>query len=167
MANELICPPPLAPPATGAVTLRVTIAEPAAGGQRTAEMFSRDHDDNTWTRKATATLEPTAPPAAFDLATWPPPAADRIDLDGFYAEMARIGLDLGPSFQGLKAAWRRGDEVFAEAVLPETVPAGSYGLHPALLDAALQAAGLGSFFEGEGKNPLLPFAWSRVALDAP
>jgi acyl transferase domain-containing protein/acyl carrier protein len=167
MVDELILHAPLVIPATGAVTLRVTIAEPAAGGQRTAEIFSRGPDaSTTWTRNATATLAPTAPAAAFDLAAWPPPAADRVDLDGFHAEMARIGLDLGPSFQGLKAAWRRGDEVFAEAVLPETVPAGSYGLHPALLDAALQAAGLGSFFEGEGKSPLLPFAWSGVALYA-
>jgi pimaricinolide synthase PimS1 len=166
MVDELILHAPLVIAATGAVTLRVTIAEPAAGGQRTAEIFSRAHGGTTWTRNATATLAPTAPAAAFDLATWPPPAADRVDLDGFYAEMARIGLDLGPSFQGLKAAWRRGGEVFAEAVLPETVPAGSYGLHPALLDAALQAAGLGSFFEGEGKSPLLPFAWSGVALHA-
>jgi malonyl CoA-acyl carrier protein transacylase/acyl carrier protein len=167
MVEELILHTPLVLPATGAVTLRVTIAEPAAGGQRTAEIFSRGPDaSTTWTRNATATLAPTAPPAAFDLATWPPPAAEPVDLDDFYAEMAGIGLDLGPSFQGLKAAWRLGDEVFAEAALPETVPAGSYGLHPALLDAALQAAGLGSFFEGEGKSPLLPFAWSGLALHA-
>jgi malonyl CoA-acyl carrier protein transacylase/short-subunit dehydrogenase/acyl carrier protein len=166
MVDELILHAPLVIPASGAVTLRVTITGPADGGQRTAEIFSRAHDGTTWTRNASFVLAPTVPPAAFDLATWPPPAADRVDLDGFYAEMAGIGLDLGPSFQGLKAAWRRGDEVFAEAALPETVPAGSYGLHPALLDAALQAAGLGSFFDSEGKSALLPFAWSGVALHA-
>ena len=131
MVEELVLHTPLVIPATGAVTLRVTIAESAAGGQRTAEIFSRGPDaSTTWTRNATATLAPTAPPAAFDLATWPPPAADRVDLDGFYAEMARIGLDLGPSFQGLKAVWRRGDEVFAEAALPEISPPAVTGCIP-------------------------------------
>ena len=45
-------------------------------------------------------------------------------------------------FQGLKAAWRRGQDVFAEVACPKGVPAGSYGLHPALLDAALHPIGL-------------------------
>ena len=31
----------------------------------------------------------------------------------------RAGLGYGPAFQGLRAAWRRGDEVFAEVALPE------------------------------------------------
>ena len=55
-----------------------------------------------------------------------------------------MGLDYGPVFQGLKSAWRRGSEVFCEVVLPEseTARAGSFGVHPALLDAALHAGAL-------------------------
>ena len=39
--------------------------------------------------------------------------------------------------------WRRGDEIFAEVGLPDELrgQAGSFGLHPALLDAALHAWG--------------------------
>ena len=57
-------------------------------------------------------------------------------------------------------------EVFAEAALPEAVPADSYGLHPALLDAALHAIGLGSFAGTGGDGPVLPFALTGVALHA-
>ncbi len=83
-----------------------------------------------------------------------------------YDVLAGRGLAYGPAFRGLVAAWRRGEEVFAEAALPEVVPAGGYGLHPALLDAALHAIGLGSFAGAGGDGPVLPFAFTGVALHA-
>ena len=43
-----------------------------------------------------------------------------------------------PAFRGLTAAWRRGDEVFAEVRLPEPA-GGGFAVHPALLDAAMHA----------------------------
>jgi len=45
------------------------------------------------------------------------------------------GLGYGPVFQGLKAAWRDGDTLYADVALPEGMEsdAASYGLHPALL----------------------------------
>ena len=84
-----------------------------------------------------------------------------------YEALAGRGLGYGPAFRGLVAAWRRGQEVFAEVKLPDGIRADGYGLHPALLDAALHAAGLGSFLgAGAGDGPMLPFAWSGVALHA-
>ncbi|WP_159043806.1 polyketide synthase dehydratase domain-containing protein, partial [Streptomyces sp. NRRL S-1521] len=50
---------------------------------------------------------------------------------------------------------------FAEVVLPEGVKAEGFGLHPALLDAALHAIGLA---DGEAEG--LPFSWSGVRLYA-
>ncbi|WP_344517107.1 polyketide synthase dehydratase domain-containing protein, partial [Streptomyces pulveraceus] len=68
--------------------------------------------------------------------------------------------------QGLRRVWRRGDEVFAEVVLPEEAgdAADAFGLHPALLDAALHAIGLLPAADDEGMR--LPFAWSGVSLHA-
>ncbi|MBI0301270.1 polyketide synthase dehydratase domain-containing protein, partial [Streptomyces sp. PRKS01-29] len=69
--------------------------------------------------------------------------------------------------QGVRAAWRRGDEVFAEVVLGEEqrAEAGRFGLHPALLDAALHMAGVSP--DGEEMGPArLPFAWTGVSLYA-
>ncbi|MGW6804821.1 type I polyketide synthase, partial [Streptomyces sp. NPDC055039] len=63
----------------------------------------------------------------------------------------------------LRAAWRSGDEVFAEVALPEGVGADGFGLHPALLDAALHAIGL---MDDADAPDTLPFAWSGVRLHA-
>ncbi|MBJ6622779.1 polyketide synthase dehydratase domain-containing protein [Streptomyces sp. DHE17-7] len=80
-------------------------------------------------------------------------------------------LRYGAAFQGLRAAWRRGDELFAEVVLPEHVAekAEEFGLHPALLDAALHPMALDATArdeDGGDGGPRLPFAWSGVTLHA-
>ncbi|MCI4065627.1 polyketide synthase dehydratase domain-containing protein [Micromonospora sp. R77] len=62
----------------------------------------------------------------------------------------------------MRAAWRRGDEVFAEVVLPDGVDAAGYGLHPALLDAAVQTVGLGA--AGERGRGVMPFSWQGTVL---
>ena len=80
----------------------------------------------------------------------------------------RSGLEYGPAFQGLRGAWRRGEEVFAEVALAgdRLAQADSFGLHPALLDAALHASGFGldDTADGEGERSAvrLPFSWSGV-----
>ena len=69
--------------------------------------------------------------------------AEVVGIDGLYDTLADMGLEYGPVFQGLRAVWRRGDEVFAEVSLAEDQQrdgASSFGVHPALLDAALHAS---------------------------
>src|ERR1700683_1613074 len=170
LVEELVLQAPLVLPERGGVQLRVSISGPSDDGHRTAEVHSR-HDDAVagapWTAHATATLAATAPAPAFDLAACPPPGAQPVDVGGVYEALAGRGLGYGPAFRGLTAAWRRGGGVFAEAALPEGVPADGYGLHPALLDAALHAIGLhSSAGRGDDVGPMLPFAWSGVALHA-
>ncbi|RSS49923.1 SDR family NAD(P)-dependent oxidoreductase, partial [Streptomyces sp. WAC07061] len=99
--------------------------------------------------------------------TWPPAGAEAVDLDPFYSRLADSGFAYGPAFQGLRAAWRLGDEVYAEVGLDrdQQEAAGRFGLHPALLDAALQAAGVGTLLPDSGEARL-PFAWRDVALHA-
>ncbi|WP_234316982.1 polyketide synthase dehydratase domain-containing protein, partial [Streptomyces sp. NRRL S-15] len=63
----------------------------------------------------------------------------------------------------MRAAWRRGDDLFAEVALREGVDVQGFGIHPALLDAALHGLGL---VGGQGDVPRLPFAWSGVSLHA-
>ncbi|MEE3921046.1 polyketide synthase dehydratase domain-containing protein [Micromonospora sp. BRA006-A] len=100
--------------------------------------------ERTWTRNASGVLasSPAAPsgPAGWsDLTTWPPPGATEVGTDDLYLNLSAQGYDYGPSFIALRSAWRRGDDLFAELALPEgpAAEAGGYGLHPALLDAAL------------------------------
>ncbi|HEY1620224.1 MAG TPA: SDR family NAD(P)-dependent oxidoreductase [Streptosporangiaceae bacterium] len=158
------------------VRIQVMVGSPDESGRRSVEVFSRPEDapvaEGPWLRHATgvlapATSTPPIPPASADLAAWPPPDAEAVDVTGFYDGLPERGVQYGPSFRGLVAAWRRGEEVFAEVSLPEGVLVDGYGLHPVLLDAALQAMALGSFADfDDGEGPWLPFAWSGMALHA-
>ncbi|MFF7251562.1 SDR family NAD(P)-dependent oxidoreductase, partial [Embleya sp. NPDC008237] len=165
---ELTLEAPLLLPERGAVRVQVVLGAAEESGVRPLGVYSRDESaaaDLDWTRHATGLLTASAPPPAFDLTAWPPAGATAIDLAGFYSEAAESGLGYGPVFQGLRAAWRHGDDVYAEVALPESahVDAERFGLHPALLDAALHAIGL---TDGLVTGPSLPFAWSQVALYA-
>ena len=67
-----------------------------------------------------------------------------VDTGRAVPALAAGGYWYGPAFRGLRAAWRRGQEMFAEVALPRERRGrrAAFGLHPALLDAALHAAWL-------------------------
>ena len=49
--------------------------------------------------------------------SWPPQGAEPVAVDEVYERLDELGFDHGPAFQGLRAAWRRGSEVFADVEL--------------------------------------------------
>ncbi|WP_281260784.1 type I polyketide synthase [Murinocardiopsis flavida] len=157
---ELTLAAPLVLPEQGAVQLRVTVAEPDGDGRRKLAVFSRVEDaaaDEPWHRHAEGVVgDGDAPPTA-ELDQWPPEGAAELDTDGFYAWAAAEGFGYGPVFQGLRSAWWRGDEVFAEVALPDGGGPAGFGVHPALLDAALHAT---AFLGSAG----VPFAWRDLSL---
>ena len=161
--EELTLQAPLILPPDGAVALQVVVG-PAAEDRRPVTVFSRPIDGEEWTQHAVGTLSAAPRPEPAGLTEWPPPGANPIDVEGAYEKLNDRGYGYGPAFQGLKAAWRRGNEVFAEVALPEPTAstAGSYGLHPALLDIAMHADLLG---DPDGAT-LLPFVWNGVTLHA-
>ncbi|MER6695401.1 polyketide synthase dehydratase domain-containing protein, partial [Streptomyces minutiscleroticus] len=95
---------------------------------------------------------------------WPPAGADPVGLGGFYERLSDRGFEYGPAFRALRSAWRLDGEVYAEVALPDTLDAAGYGIHPALLDAALQATNFLAVAEPEPGHVLLPFAWNEVSL---
>jgi NADPH:quinone reductase-like Zn-dependent oxidoreductase/acyl carrier protein len=105
-------------------------------------------------------------PEAAGLAEWPPAGAAAVDISDFYDRFAADGFGYGPSFQGLRAVWQRGDEVFAEVSLAEDdcASAEQFSLHPALLDAALHAIMFVSLEETDRGR--LPFSWSGATVVA-
>ncbi len=168
--DELTFEVPLTLPERAAVQLQVLAGAPDADGRRTVSVHSRPErsdGERRWTRHAAGILAPDAAEPAFDLVDWPPRGAEPLPVDGFYDALADAGYAYGPAFQGLRAAWRHGDDVLAEVALPDHVrkDAASFGVHPALLDAALHAAGLGGLLGTDGQ-PRLPFSWSGVTLHA-
>ncbi|MGY0055547.1 type I polyketide synthase [Streptomyces sp. LZ34] len=161
--EELTLHTPLVlPSGGGTTTLQIAVGAPDETGRRAIAVYSRT--DATWTRHATGSLTRTQiteqPPAT----RWPPPGAEPIDLNDLYPRLADVGFDYGPLFRGLGAAWRHGDTILGELHLPpdSAHDAGRYGLHPALLDAALHATALTS--TGGVLQSALPFAFSGVTL---
>ncbi|WP_369690552.1 polyketide synthase dehydratase domain-containing protein, partial [Planomonospora sphaerica] len=165
--EELTLEAPLVLPERGAVAIQVVVGADEPSGTRSVAVYSRpESGDPSWTRHASGTLAADGPPPSFDLTQWPPVGAVPVEVDGAYEVLAGSGYGYGPVFQGLKAAWRRGDEVFAEVVLPEAVrgEAGGFGVHPALLDSAMHALLVAG--GGEREEAVLPFAWGGVVLHA-
>ncbi|MEU8633571.1 type I polyketide synthase [Amycolatopsis sp. NPDC048633] len=162
--DELVIETPLPLPARDGVQLQVVLGAPDDSGTRPVTVHSR-LDDEPWTRHASGRLAAEPGPVPEDLTQWPPPGAEPLDLDGLYTGGPEGGFGYGPAFQGLRAAWRLGDEVHAEVALrpEEHADAARSGLHPALLDASLHV--LGTVAEWAGRN-YLPFSWSGVTLHA-
>ncbi|ORA01288.1 hypothetical protein BST12_30365, partial [Mycobacterium angelicum] len=64
-----------------------------------------------------------------------------MDTDDFYHQLATHGLHYQPPFQGVRALTQdpsNPDTVHADIALPPDTDTTGYGIHPALLDAALQ-----------------------------
>jgi acyl transferase domain-containing protein/acyl carrier protein len=197
---ELTLETPLVLPDEGGVQMQISLGEPDEDGGRSVGIYSRaesapaksapsegiEGEGQQWICHAGGVLRPGAqdagePPALPEEATaflegaWPPPGADPVVIDDLYGRVAELGCVYGPVFQGLSAVWRDGDEVFAEVALPEEEisQASRFGVHPALLDAALQAAGPGLLDDAEAGEDekertqmRLPFSWAGVGLHA-
>ncbi|MFJ5102057.1 type I polyketide synthase [Streptomyces sp. NPDC088554] len=191
--EELTLAAPLVLPPGGAVAVQVSVSDADADGRRSVRVYARPQnvsqntlpnvpqnapDDEPWTRHAEGLLAPA--PAEGEEAdrewdadgSWPPEGFAAVGLDGLY-DTAAGGFRYGPAFQGLRAAWRNGTEVCAEIAVPDGLAApadgGRFLVHPAVLDAAVQAVGLGPFLDGTA-TAWLPFAWADTwltATDAP
>ncbi|MER7636640.1 MULTISPECIES: beta-ketoacyl synthase N-terminal-like domain-containing protein [Streptomyces rochei group] len=160
--QELTLTTPLGLDPKGAVAVQVRVGPPDASGGRPLGIHCRpaDADDAPWTQHATGVLTPGEQVVPFEVPAWPPAGADPFDLTGFYER-----TEYGPLFQGLRGVWTRGDEVFAELELPDrTDDAALFGLHPALLTAALHAVEYVDLKDAD--QGLLPFSWSGATLHA-
>ncbi|WP_461030508.1 polyketide synthase dehydratase domain-containing protein, partial [Streptomyces sparsus] len=173
---ELTLLSPLVVPADGAVRIQVAVEAPDEAGLRAFTVHAGPADgQEDWQRHAQGVLSPHVPQApADDLTAWPPPGAVAVSAEDPYEGFAAAGFAYGPSFRGLHTVWTRGEEVFAEVALPEPqrAEAAHFGLHPALLDAAVQALlvrrpGAHGTDPGDGAaEPMLPFAWTGLTLHA-
>ncbi|MBV8178030.1 MAG: acyltransferase domain-containing protein, partial [Mycobacterium sp.] len=169
--DELMLAAPLVIPATGSVAVQVVVGAADESGTRSVSVFSRGDDHSGWTLHAEGVVRrPGDAEPGTDMSTWPPVGATPVDIDGLYDRLAIRGYGYGPAFQGLTAMWRRGDEVFADACLPSVAgvsPAG-FGVHPAVLDAALHAVIVATETRDDYDNNgvLVPFSWQGVSLHA-
>ncbi|MGA9284681.1 MAG: SDR family NAD(P)-dependent oxidoreductase [Solirubrobacteraceae bacterium] len=182
--SELTLQTPLVLPEQGGVWLQLIVGEADATGERPLTVHSCVEEalegdqgsEAEWCCHALGALSGEMPVAASDSRApfgagepWPPPGAIALAIEDTYERLAEGGLDYGPTFEGLRAAWRRDGELFAEVAAPDSEHdrAGRFSLHPALLDAALHAIALEGGLGGAGADePYLPFSWSDVSLRA-
>ena len=184
LVSELTLEAPLVMDERAAVLLQVSVGELDESGQRAVEIYSRPAKpadapwEEAWTRHATGTLASGTHHRGLALGglqmeamgdSWPPRDAEPVDIAGVYGRLAEYGLDYGPAFQGLRAAWRSERELFAEVSLPEALhsQAGAFAIHPALLDAAFHV-GIDDGVRALEPSRLvrLPFSFSGVGLGA-
>ncbi|MCP9210402.1 type I polyketide synthase [Streptomyces cucumeris] len=194
--DELVLTAPLSLPPDGAVVVQAKVAGADDAGRRVVSFHSRPHTaagDGPWLRNAVGTLSRAQPTADREAAaatggehrphaSWPPKAAVPLYAagpgTGPYEQLAAGGLGYGPAFHGMRAAWKHGEELYADVALPEAARAPrpeadgpAFVLHPALLDAALHALALDGLVTrgpGEAADGLsLPFAFGGVRVHTP
>ncbi|WP_309235581.1 type I polyketide synthase, partial [Amycolatopsis sp. SID8362] len=163
--EELTLEAPLALPEFGGVQIQLVVGAADESGSRPLSLYSRSEEgDRRWVRHVSGQLAVGARTRDFDASVWPPAEVVPVDLEGFYERFAAGGFAYGPMFRGLQKVWQRGETFYAEVRLPEenTGDAAAFGLHPALLDAALRA----SSAVGPLDRSQLPFSWRGVSLHA-
>jgi acyl transferase domain-containing protein/NADPH:quinone reductase-like Zn-dependent oxidoreductase/acyl carrier protein len=148
------------------VQVQVVVEEPEEGTERRIGIYSRPQgsngSDGPWMRNASGSLRVGAPETAeggLGQEPWPPEEAEPVETEFLYDRLAEAGYDYGPVFQGVHAAWRRGDELYAEVGLDDQQArkADQYCIHPALADASLHVALQLALAAEEGKL-VVPFS---------
>ncbi|WP_455681710.1 type I polyketide synthase [Streptomyces tsukubensis] len=171
---ELTLEAPLVLTEEAASYLHIEVDGVEESDRRGVEVFSRREDaepGTPWTRHCAGVLTTEAEVAATPAREeqWPPSSAVPIDVADFYGTMAESGISYGPAFRGLRAAWRRDDEVFAEISVGGREEADGFLLHPALFDAALHTTRVDGTGQGADSGhdvgaASMPFAWTDVSL---
>jgi acyl transferase domain-containing protein/acyl carrier protein len=135
-----------------------TIMTPENGGAQ-VEIFSQVEGDAVWTLHATAVVSPLNEGHAIvreGLAALRERIVEERAVDAHYAQLCRIGLDLGPGLRALHRIWQGEGEALGEVLLPESADA--YVLPPALLDACLQLFAVAA--------PSVEESYLPIAMDA-
>ena len=178
--EELTLEMPLILARDSAVQVQVSMEEQDDAGRRSIAVYSREEssageaqEDTQWRCHSRGTLVQSADGEPHDpeierlgFGTWPPSGAEPIEVASFYDELVAAGLEYGPAFHGLQAAWRLGEEIFAEVKLDsgQASQAARFGVHPALFDAALHGGLLGVERSSEPGHMRLPFLLKGVRL---
>ncbi|WP_181794613.1 type I polyketide synthase, partial [Streptomyces sp. WELS2] len=132
--------------------IQVSVGAPDDTGRSPVTVHSKSGDG--WVRHASGTLGGRVTAGRLD---WPPRNAEPVDPEGFYAFLAGLGYQYGPAFRGVRELWQGEDELYAEVSVPDGA---RFGIHPALLDAALQPL----ILLAPDTRVRLPFSFSGVAV---
>src|SRR5262249_26455015 len=111
---EMVLQTPLVLPETAELLIQIVVRGAGSSGGRRFELYPSAGDaglTESWSLHANGLLSSDNRPAGFDLRQWPPAGATPVEVSGFYPSMADDGVQYGPAFRGVRAVWRRGEEV--------------------------------------------------------
>jgi acyl transferase domain-containing protein/acyl carrier protein len=170
--DELTMLAPLPLRENQAYEVRVLAGPLQEGGWRELTIHTRSESITAgtagpWTLHASGAIGSNSTTRAAAPSEWPPSNALAIASDRAYERLAEFGFGYGRAFQGVRALWQTGDDLYAEVVLPEGADRGGFCIHPALLDAAVHAGGMipdGLLTRGGELH--VPHSWSTVASHA-
>ncbi|WP_433635345.1 type I polyketide synthase [Nocardia sp. CA-120079] len=170
VVEELTLQAPILPTADDEVELQVLVQAADESGRRPFEFYFRKSSDAEWIHNATGVLGAqsdgdSALVSRLREEQWPPVDTEAVDSAGLPERIAKLaGLEYGPAFVGVRAAWQRDDTVFSEIVLDtDAAPEpGRHDLHPALLDMVMHAGFSGLLWRDADSDPdtgRLLFRW--------
>jgi mycoketide-CoA synthase len=139
-------------------------------GRRPFSVHSRPGGQHfaVWTLHASGALSADQPAGPAPV---PAPGVEALDQDDFYGRLAQRGYRYSGVFRSLRGIGTdpaRPEAVYAEVALPAGTDVTGYGIHPALLDAALHPLASVLDRTGEADSALLrlPYALSGITLYA-
>ena len=139
--------------------VRVQISSLAAGAQGSSW---RPHVRGSL--RHTVRDEASEPRAPVDLDRLAARLGRPLTADEVYAELAALGLDYGPAFQGIAQLWRGDAETLGRVQRPDAAgTASAYRMHPACLDACFQVMA-GALVADGGGAPWIPVGVDAVHL---
>ncbi len=168
--DELVLHTPLVLSEHAPTDMQILVQPVDPGGRRGFSVHARTSADQGtagWVLHASGTLSPDQPGAAADLPAAAP--LSEVDQDSFYARLATHGLGYRGPFRGVAGIGQDPtdpDVVWAHVGLPADTDTSGYGIHPALLDAALHPLAAMFSDDAEPDTLRLPFVFTGVSLHA-
>jgi polyketide synthase PksM len=110
-------------------------------------------------------LKSIEPSTTLDLATIRKRLSVELDARTCYQRFQKMGLAYGKAFRTIKRIWGGEGEALSEFSLPAALQkeAGSYGLHPSILDGALQSLiGIQGEGRGDSDKTYVPYSMGAV-----
>ncbi|NUP25254.1 MAG: type I polyketide synthase, partial [Nocardia sp.] len=174
LIDELVLEAPLRLDAGTAVDIQVGVEAPDPDGRRRFVVASRVAGEqpagDSGSVHARGVLAPGVRVGAGTIDDVEPrPDGESTSGETLYDELAARGFGYGPAFQGVRQLWQTGEDILAEVALPAELDtdAARFGIHPALLDAALHA-GVHAWIAELPQDELpLPFSFNGVRLFRP
>ncbi|UGT45355.1 SDR family NAD(P)-dependent oxidoreductase [Nocardia yamanashiensis] len=170
--EELTLQAPIVPAENDEIELQVAVRA-LESGRRHFDFYFRKSAADPWVLNATGALaqEHSGDSAALRMLgqAWPP-AAEPLDAASIPSQMtAGSGLEYGPAFSGVQGVWRQADAVFSEIALriESDSAAGTFGLHPTLVDMTVHAGLAELLWRGLDQDPdsgKLLFRWGGARL---